>query len=87
MAIVSVKSGIPSTPPVKLLDPVRDRIRYKHDSIRTEHSYVHERRHHTHEQALQRAIKQAVVNGGYRQTCHHTQLAPLLRHAFVAIRL
>jgi hypothetical protein len=27
-------------PPVKLLDQVRDRIRYKHYSLRTEHSYV-----------------------------------------------
>ena len=40
MAIASVKSGIPFRPPMKLLDQVRDRIRYKHYSIRIEHSYV-----------------------------------------------
>lgn len=40
MAMDSVKDGIPSQPPVKLLDQVRDRIRYKHYSLRTEHSYV-----------------------------------------------
>ncbi len=40
MAIASTKSGISSQPPVKLLDQVRDRIRYKHYSLRTEHSYV-----------------------------------------------
>lgn len=40
MAISPEKSGIPSQPPVKLLDQVRDRIRYKHYSLRTEHSYV-----------------------------------------------
>ena len=40
MAIDPVKSGISSQPPVKLLDQVRDRIRYKHYSIRTEQSYV-----------------------------------------------
>lgn len=40
MAIVPEKSGISLPPPVKLLDQVRDRIRYKHYSLRTEHSYV-----------------------------------------------
>lgn len=40
MAIPVEKSGVSSAPPVKLLDQVRDRIRYKHYSLRTEHSYV-----------------------------------------------
>jgi integron integrase len=40
MATVLVNSGIPSQPPVKLLDQVRECIRYKHYSLRTEQSYV-----------------------------------------------
>jgi integron integrase len=40
MAMGSVKDGTSLQPPVKLLDQVRDRIRYKHYSLRTEHSYV-----------------------------------------------
>lgn len=40
MAIIPVKSGISSTPSVRLLDQVRDCVRYKHYSLRTEQSYV-----------------------------------------------
>ena len=40
MATALVNSGSSFQPPVKLLDQVRDRIRYKHYSLRTEHSYV-----------------------------------------------
>jgi len=39
-----VKSGTPSLPPVKsvkVLDQLRERIRYLHDSIRTAEVYVH----------------------------------------------
>ena len=40
MATAYTKSGISSQPPVRLLDQVRDRIRYKHYSIHTEQTYV-----------------------------------------------
>ena len=40
MASVSVKSGETSRPSVKLLDQVRERIRYMHYSLRTEQVYV-----------------------------------------------
>lgn len=39
MATEPVKGGAPSQSAVKLLDQVRDRIHYKHDSLRTEDSY------------------------------------------------
>jgi hypothetical protein len=35
------KSGIPSLQSVRLLDRVRERIRYKHYSLRTEKAYVY----------------------------------------------
>jgi integron integrase len=40
MAIIAPEDGTPSKPPVKLLDQLRERIRYKHYSLRTEHAYV-----------------------------------------------
>ncbi len=40
MTTTPVKIGASSPPPIKLLDQVRDRIRYKHYGLRTEHSYV-----------------------------------------------
>ena len=57
------------TTPQELLDQVRDAIRLKHYSIRTEEAYVNwvkryiysgvVRRHHLHESSLQKAIKEA----------------------------
>lgn len=40
MAIIAPEDGTPSKPPVKLLDQLRERIRYKHYSLRTERAYV-----------------------------------------------
>lgn len=33
--------SVPAKPPVRLLDQVRERIRYLHCSLRTEQAYVH----------------------------------------------
>jgi hypothetical protein len=47
--------------PPKLLDQVRDKLRVKHYSIRTEHTYVD-------------WIKRYIFFHGKRITCHHTQI-------------
>jgi len=49
--------------PPRLLDQVRQALRLRHFSLKTEKSYVHSqkvRRHHVYEQSVQRAVKQAM---------------------------
>jgi site-specific recombinase XerD len=66
-------------PPKKLLVQVRDIIRIKHYSYRTEEAYIYWiRRHHLHETGIRRALKQAVraAKIDKKVTCH------TFRHSF-----
>jgi len=62
----------------KLLDQLRQALRSRHYSRRTERTYYQWGRHHVHESIIQKAVKAAVHRGGLttRATCH------TFRHSF-----
>jgi hypothetical protein len=89
MGTVSGRSGIESTDQPqagrepKLLDRVREAIRVRHYSRRTERAYVQwikrfivfhgiRHRHHLHESVIQKAVHQAVRQAGISKpaSCH-----------------
>ena len=59
--------------PNKLLDRVRETIRPKKYSLKTEHAYLHwikqyilfhDKKHHKHESVLQKAVCKAAIKAG-----------------------
>ena len=84
-ALVAREATPPAARPPRLLDRVRQAVRARHYSRRTEKAYttwigrpVSAGAHHLHESVLQRAVKEAVQRAGIpmRATCH------TLRHSF-----
>ena len=85
----TVRESVPPVlPKPRLLDRVREALRVRHYSRRTEEAYVawiyldretgQRRRHHLHETVLQRELKRAVMAAGIaKRASPHT-----LRHSF-----
>jgi len=93
-ALMVRESRPPDAPKPRLLDRVRQAMRARHYSRRTEEAYVawirryivfhrdrltgQRRRHHLHESVLQRAVKDAVRKAGITKRGS----PPTLRHSF-----
>jgi len=83
--VAEQKTAYSGRPP-KLLDRLREALRSRHYSRRTEQTYCHwvnpqtkeQGRHHTDESLVQKAVREAVIKAGLtkRATCH------TFRHSF-----